>query len=93
MSQLLKDHKVVKEGEDIPTRPVCGASSSINGECSEWVSNIVDCANDAIKTKGVISCEELCGLVDDLNTRLKSEMRDLTVLWCQAWTPLLSTHL
>ena len=35
MSQLLKDHKKVPVGTDPPTRPVCGGSSSINGEVSE----------------------------------------------------------
>ena len=64
MSQLLKDHKKVEPGQDAKSRPVCGASSSINGECSDWVSQIVDSTNSAIESKEVISCEELCGLID-----------------------------
>ena len=52
MSQLVKDHKPPKPDQEAPpTRPVCGASSSINGELSEWVSHIVDSANCAIDTR------------------------------------------
>ena len=40
LSLLLKDHKLIGEGEDPKTRPVCGASCSMNGEMSEWVVSI-----------------------------------------------------
>ena len=77
LSQRLKDHKVVAPGEEVPTRPVCGASSSVNGECSEWLADIVDSANDARNTRELVSCEELCGLIDDLNEDFKARSQDM----------------
>ena len=67
LSQLLKDHKKVSDGEDPPTRPVCGASSSMNGEASEWTSAIVDSENELGDKHELLSCEELCGRIDYLN--------------------------
>ena len=77
LSLMLKDHKEPKE-RMLPTRPVCGASSSINGELSEYLSNIVDSINDFPETKEVISCEEMCGKLDDLNMKLIEEDVDMS---------------
>ena len=37
---MAKDHKETREGELPKCRPVCGASSTMNQEMSEWVSTI-----------------------------------------------------
>ena len=77
LSLMLKDHKELKEGM-LPTRPVCGTSSSINGELSEYLSNIVDSINDCPETKKVISCEEVCGKLDDLNMKVIEDEVDMS---------------
>ena len=53
-SLLVKDHKSVAEREIPKSRPVCGASSSLNGEHSEWVSMILDSVNASLPTNEVI---------------------------------------
>ena len=73
LALLLKDHKEVKEGCDPKTRPVCGASRSINGEISEWVSVILDAVNSASDPVENISTEELLSHVDDLVLRLNQD--------------------
>ena len=45
LSHMPKDHKLPDPVTGDPLiRPVCGASNSINGECSEYVSDILDAA-------------------------------------------------
>ena len=77
LSLMLKDHKEPKEGI-LPTQPVCGASSSINDELSVYLSYMVDSINDFPETKEVISCEEMCGKLDDLNMKLIEDEVDMS---------------
>ena len=53
------------------TRPVCGTSSSINGELSEWISEILEALSQSIESDEVISSEELLSYVDKLNRLLE----------------------
>ena len=70
---LIKEHMKPSETGAPKSRAVCGASSSINGEMSEWVSMILDSANAALPTCGVISSEELLGYVDELGNKLDDD--------------------
>ena len=45
---------------------MCGASSCINGELSEWISDILDAMGDADGSEEAISGEEMQSYVDDL---------------------------
>ena len=67
VSLLVKDHKPC--GEDgtpkSKSKPVCGASSSLNGELSEWVALNLDSVNASLPTNEVISYKELLAHVDD----------------------------
>ena len=69
-----KDHKKAVPGTiDPQTRPVCGASDSINGELSETTSDILDAASDALETVEVTSTEDLLGKLEEVNEILKTK--------------------
>ena len=70
LSLLLKDHKKLKENGDPATRPVCGASRSINGEMSEKVSNILDSAGAKCSVEEAISTEALLSNVDEIARKI-----------------------
>ena len=55
------------------SRPVCGPSSSLNGEISEWLADILDSVNESEDTEEVISSEELLSYLDDLAKRIEIE--------------------
>ena len=42
LSLLIKDHKCEDCQGRPASRPLCGACSSINGELSEWLSDLLD---------------------------------------------------
>ena len=66
-SLLVKDHKPLTP-EGLPkTRPVCGASCSMNGELSEWISEILDAVGQTEETSEAISGEEMRAEIDLLN--------------------------
>ena len=73
VSLLIKDHKEPDEQGRPKSRPVCGASSSINGELSEWISDILESISQSMETDEVVSSEELLSFVDDLNKTLEAE--------------------
>ena len=73
LSLLLKDHKGPDKNGNPSSRPVCGASSSMNGELSEWLADILDAVAAAEPTDEVISGEELLAYVDEVNQRLQEE--------------------
>ena len=56
-----KDHKEVGADGQPKTRPVCGASETMNQELSEWVSELVEAALKGMDSKEMISTEELLG--------------------------------
>ena len=64
VSMLIKDHKKPSDTGAPKSRAVCGASSSINREMSEWVSMILDSVNSALPSCEVISTKELLGYID-----------------------------
>ena len=69
-SMLVKDHKPLTE-EGLPkTRPVCGASYSLNGEMSEWISDIMDAICQAEETDEAISGEEMRSEIDKVAEEL-----------------------
>ena len=70
LSLLLKDHKKLEENGDPKSRPVCGASASMNGELSEWLADIID-VTSAEPSEEVISGEELLAHIDEMNERLQ----------------------
>ena len=70
VSLLVKDHKDLTETGEPQVRPVCGVSSSINGDMSEWVSSILYALADNPDGAEVISSEEMLGKIDDLNVIL-----------------------
>ena len=59
---LIKDHKVMLEGEPIKSRPVCGALESPNGQLSNILSEVINV---------------ICSVEDKVNTECRSseEMR------------------
>ena len=73
LSLLIKDHKQLNPDGSPKSHPVCGASSSINGELSEWISTILDAMAASVETSEVISSEEMLALVDELNSLLEEE--------------------
>ena len=82
LSILVKDHK--KRGADglFPTRPVCGANRSPNGELSEWISDIIDAAIEVRGTSESISTEDLLSLIDSMAGKIRDdnlEMDDLFI--------------
>ena len=65
-SYTVKDHKPC-DSEGLPkTRPLCGAHRSMNGEISEWVSDIVVPAIRAKGSKEAISTEDVLSMVDQM---------------------------
>ena len=73
MYPLIKDHKPVQEDGRPKTRPVCGASASINGELSEYVSRVLKAVCEKVDLAEVISGEELRAMVDQLVLDLDKE--------------------
>ena len=73
LSLLIKDHKQLNPDGSPKSHPVCGASRSINGELSEWISTILDAMAASVETSEVISSEEMLALVDELNSLLEEE--------------------
>ena len=76
---LRKDHKVVplgQEEEGPPTRPVCGASSSINGPLSHLLNDILnklaDCMDEQTKTE-CRSTEEMIAGLEEVNRQVNSQ--------------------
>ena len=61
------DWGTVEETGQPQVRPVCGVSSFINGDMSEWVSSILYALADNPDGAVVISSEEMLGKIDDLN--------------------------
>ena len=59
MYLLIKDHKPLDNEGKPASRPVCGASRSINGELSEYLSVILESVAASMKTDEVISGERL----------------------------------
>ena len=64
LTLLAKDHKQPKEKGDPKTRPVAGASKAINGELSEWTSEILEAALDTIGITDTISTEDMLSKID-----------------------------
>merc|ERR1712112_324577 len=62
---LAKDHKAAETNGDPKTRPVCCCSTSINGEMSEYVSDLLEAALSAQGSKESISTEDLLSMVDN----------------------------
>ena len=67
LSLLLKNHKCLEDNGDPKSRPVCGASNSMNGELSHWLSDVLEAVMASEDTDEVISSEELLAYVDELN--------------------------
>ena len=65
-----KDHKPIQDNGDPKTRPLCFAKKTINGELSEFVSQILDPAANCITNSEVISTEECANKVDQFNRKL-----------------------
>ena len=68
-----KDHKDVQEDGNPKTCPVCGASSTINQELSEWISELLESALKGMEQAEVISTEEMLSCIDDLNETWKEK--------------------
>ena len=72
LSLLMKDHKQTGADRVPASRPVCGASSSIKGELSEWVSSVLDSVCKSEDTDEAISGEEMRAHIDDLVEKMKN---------------------
>ena len=66
-----KDHKDIQEDGNPKTCPVCGASSTINQELSEWISELPESALKGMNQADVISTEEMLSCIDELNEAWK----------------------
>ena len=66
---LAKDHKAAEPNGDPKTRPVCCCFTSINGEMSEYVSDLLESALSAQGSKESISTEDLLSMVDNAMKR------------------------
>ena len=68
MHLLVKDHKVIKEGQLPPTRPVVAANTGLNVPLSEILCHILEpIVRNAKQSAEVVSSEQLLNLVDQLN--------------------------
>ena len=76
MKAIESKAKPMTPESDPKTRPLCGASSSINDEMSEWVSSIIDPVNEITDEMETISSKELTGLMDILVEKQIIEERD-----------------
>ena len=81
---LRKDHKTPSPGQEEkgpPTRPVCGASESVNGPLSHILSEILNIMADELDKEIGTECrstEEMISRIEAVNGRECSEQR---VLW------------
>ena len=66
---LWKDHKKIGDDGLPKSRPVCGASQTLNTEMSEWVSDILESTLATMESSEVISTEDLMSHVDMLNEK------------------------
>ena len=81
LSLMVKDHKAVDTNGNPKTRPVCGASSAINGKISEYLADILDAVCQADESDEVISSEELLSQMDDLNEALEKRTYLRVFVW------------
>ena len=75
-SLLVKDHKELMP-EGLPkTRPVCGACRSINGELSEWITEILGaaCLCQGEDDSEAISGEEMRAELDKVAKELEEQV-------------------
>ena len=63
---LVKDHKQLDEDGPPSGRPICGASSTINGEASWYVADILNDLSASGQTDEVISSEKLMEEVQNI---------------------------
>merc|ERR1711954_605624 len=86
------DFKKPEANGDPKTRPVCCCARSINGELSEYMSDLLEAAIDTRGSKESISSEDLLSLVDKAVRDLISKgyppgeifigSLDVKALWC-----------
>ena len=70
MYLLMKDHKAMGDDGLPKTRPVCGASTSLNQEMSEWVSDVLEAVLDSeTENHEAISTEDMLPEIDRLNQK------------------------
>lgn len=76
---LRKDHKTIPAGQKEkgpPTRPVCGASSSINGQLSHLISEILNRLADSMENITQTECksqEEMIASIESVNRLVDNE--------------------
>ena len=74
MSLLVKDHKKVKEGEAVPTRPVVSANEGIGTSLSTILSEFLEPLADSLEDRmEVISTEDYLNRLTECNRRLGQE--------------------
>ena len=94
---LRKDHKIVPPGEEStgpPTRPVCGASSSINGPLSHLLSEILNKVADYMDEDTKTECrstEEMIAGLQKVNREVNSEKLTIWSSDVKALYPSLKT--
>ena len=77
LSLLLKDHKIVKEGELYKTRPVVSSMSGMQVHLNNILGEFVEPIADNIKGKiEVISGEDMLSRVDRLNKLVEIQERE-----------------
>ena len=72
-----KDHKVVGPDDDPKSRPVCDASSCINGRLSDALCEVLTPIANEHGGPEVESGEELLHFIEKLNNEMKKEAETL----------------
>ena len=75
---LIKDHKLVPQGEDPPVRPVCGANKGRTAKHSSQMADIIDPFNQEIAQEcWVESTEELLSWIEKFNEDSNSDQLEV----------------
>ena len=78
MYVLIKDHKVVGEGENPKTRPVVSSMNGINVHLSNLISEVLEPLADKVGVNEVTSSEDMLATIDKLNKEFRNtEVQDL----------------
>ena len=77
---LSKDHKVVREGEEHPLRPVYGADQGPGSKISYLLANIISPCNEELAFENQLeSTEDLQAKIQEFNYLPASERQDIVV--------------
>ena len=75
---LVKDHKPWSPGETLPARPVCGATSTHNGQLSFMLAKVLDAVSDILAkelgTESLGTMDTISMLERDINSKVVEDL-------------------